>query len=66
MTPNKSKHMGQVGAFTITERLTGTRSAYYVARDGNKMITSTNFDQLVKRITDGYGCLRRSLRPRVK
>ena len=47
MTPNKSKHMGQVGAFTITERLTGTRSAYYVARDGDRMVTSTDLATLV-------------------
>jgi len=47
MTPNKSKHMGRCGEFTITERLTGTRSAYYVARNGSRLITSTDFATLV-------------------
>jgi hypothetical protein len=47
MTPNKSKHMGRCGEFTITERLTGTRSAYYVAHNGSRLITSTDFATLV-------------------
>ena len=57
MTANRSKHMGRCGEFTITERLTGTRSAYYVARDGDRMVTSTDFATLVFKLR---GKMRRS------
>ena len=50
MTPNKSKHMGRCGEFTIIERLSGTRAAYYVARHGCRIITSTDFATLVFRL----------------
>ena len=52
MTANRSKHMGRCGEFTITERLTGTRSAYYVARDADRMVTSTDFATLVFKLRE--------------
>ena len=50
MTPNKSKRIGVCRGFVITERLTGTWSANYVARDKKRIITSTDLSELVKRI----------------
>ena len=52
MTRNKSKHMGRCGEFTITERLSGTRSAYYVAHNGSRMISSTDFATLVFKLRE--------------